>query len=239
VVIATGGHTGNVNFRRMFDLRLTEEYCNLAGMPWSNQDASGEIAAMAVGGSLWGLYNQTGEFGLHLAKPFTIGNQYNYRVRWMPGSKVFHRARASGLPVSDWQNVITVNMIGQRFFDETEGNFTANNYNQIKDYKYGSYLNGKNLAYRPTNWVNAAMAGIGDGYNGGGPVWAIFDADAVAREMWTPTPPQVDTDTGFFFSGNTIVELAAKIVMKYPVLWRKHTKAQNQRLGLDGLRCGA
>ena len=26
VVIATGGHTGNVNFRRMFDPRLTEEY---------------------------------------------------------------------------------------------------------------------------------------------------------------------------------------------------------------------
>ena len=26
IVIATGGHTGNVNFRRMFDPRLTEEY---------------------------------------------------------------------------------------------------------------------------------------------------------------------------------------------------------------------
>ena len=33
VIIATGGHTGNVNFRRMFDPRLTEEYCGLAGMP--------------------------------------------------------------------------------------------------------------------------------------------------------------------------------------------------------------
>ena len=63
VIIATGGSTGNVNFRRMFDPRLTEEYCGLAGMPWSDQDASGEIAAMAVGASLWGLYNQTGEFG--------------------------------------------------------------------------------------------------------------------------------------------------------------------------------
>jgi hypothetical protein len=54
VIIATGGSTGNVNFRRMFDPRLTEEYCGLAGMPWSNQDASGEIAAMAIGASLWG-----------------------------------------------------------------------------------------------------------------------------------------------------------------------------------------
>ena len=27
VILATGGSTGNVNFRRMFDPRLTEEYC--------------------------------------------------------------------------------------------------------------------------------------------------------------------------------------------------------------------
>ena len=31
VIIATGGSTGNVNFRRMFDPRLTEEYCGLVG----------------------------------------------------------------------------------------------------------------------------------------------------------------------------------------------------------------
>src|SRR3984885_16029629 len=48
VIIGTGGSTGNVNFRRMFDPRLTEEYCGLAGMPWSDQDASGELAAMNI-----------------------------------------------------------------------------------------------------------------------------------------------------------------------------------------------
>ena len=101
VIIATGGSTGNVNFRQMFDPRLTEEYCGLSGMPWSDQDASGEIAAMAIGASLWGLYNQTGEFGTALTKAGTIGCQYNYRnLRWMPGSPVFKLARASGLPVS-------------------------------------------------------------------------------------------------------------------------------------------
>ena len=36
------------------------------------------------------------------------------------------------------------------------------------------------------------MAGIGDGHNGGGPIWAIFDADAVEREKWDPKPPNVD-----------------------------------------------
>ena len=68
VIIGTGGSTGNVNFRRMFDPRLTEEYCGLAGMPWSDQDASGELAAMAIGASLWGFYNQIGEFGSNVTK---------------------------------------------------------------------------------------------------------------------------------------------------------------------------
>ena len=62
----------------MFDPRLTEEYCGLAGMPWSDQDASGELAAMAIGASLWGCFNQTGEFGSGITKPGSIGCQYGY-----------------------------------------------------------------------------------------------------------------------------------------------------------------
>jgi hypothetical protein len=81
----------------MFDPRLTEEYCGLAGMPWSDQDASRELAPMAIGGALWGLYNQTGEFEANLTKPGSIGCQYNYRnFQWMPGSRVFDHA---GRPV--------------------------------------------------------------------------------------------------------------------------------------------
>ncbi len=216
VIIATGGSTGNVNFRRMFDPRLTEEYCGLPGMPWSDQDASGEIAAMEIGASLWGLYNQTGEFGPNIAKAGMVGCQYNYRnLRWMPGSRVFGRVRASGLPVSDWQNVILVNMLGRRFYDETEGQFTANGARQVDPYVPGSYLNAVNIKYKPNNFLNAALAGIGDGKNGGGPIWAIFDADGAAREKWNPTPPYVDIDAGFFFAANTIEELAAKVKMKY------------------------
>jgi len=216
VIIATGGSTGNVNFRRMFDPRLTEEYCGLGGMPWSDQDASGELAAMAVGASLWGLYNQTGEFGIKLTKPAAIGTQYGYgNLRWQPGSPVFERARATGLSVYNWQDVITVNMLGKRFYDETGRGFTANDYNSIEPYTQGSYLNAENIAYKPNNWINAAMAGIGDGHNGGGPIWAIFDADAVTRENWVPTPPNVDVAGGFFFSADTLADLARKIVMKY------------------------
>lgn len=220
VIIGTGGSTGNVNFRRMFDPRITEEYCGLAGMPWSDQDASGELAAMAIGASLWGLYNQTGEFGSNFNKPGAIGSQYNYFVgpagiQWMPGSPVFDRARASGLVMQNWQDVITVNMLGKRFYDETGQAFTSNDWGVIKSYTPNSYLNAQNIAYKPNNWLNAAMAGIGDGHNGGGPIWAIFDADAVVREKWNPVPPNVDTAAGFFFSADTVADLARKIMMKY------------------------
>jgi succinate dehydrogenase/fumarate reductase flavoprotein subunit len=216
VIIATGGSTGNVNFRRMFDPRLTEEYCGLSGMPWSNQDASGELAAMAVGASLWGLYNQTGEFGYPITKAGSIGTQYGYRnLRWMPGSEVFHLARASGLLVRNWQDVILVNMLGNRFYDETGNQFTANNFKSIDPYVQSSYLNAKNAKYSPNNFINAALAGVGDGHNGGGPIWAIFDADAVAREQWTPLPPHVDFDGGFFFQAGSLTELAKKIIMRH------------------------
>jgi hypothetical protein len=133
----------------------------------------------------------------------------------MPGSPVFDRARATGLRVANWQDLILVNMLGKRFYDETGGQYIANNYNSLDPYVQGSWLNAKNLNWNPNNFLNAALAGIDDGNNGGGPVWAIFDADAVAREEWTPTPPYVDIAAGFFFSANRLADLAEKIVMNY------------------------
>jgi len=45
-------------------------------------------------------------------------------------------------------------------------------------------------------------------------MWAIFDADAVQREGWKVTPPHVDPE-GYFFSANTLPELAAAIRNEY------------------------
>ncbi len=216
VILATGGSTSNVNFRRMFDPRLTEEYCGVAGTPWSYQDASGELAGLAVGAALWGLANNTGEFGSKVTKPGNIGTQYGYvNLRWYPGSEVFDKVRGTGLRVTNWQDVITVNMIGQRFYDETGPQFGANDYRDIDPYVPGSWRNAKNIRWDARNWLNAAMAGIGDGQNGGGPIWAIFDSDAVAREKWNPKAPDVDFAGGFFFQADSIGELAAKIKMQY------------------------
>jgi len=184
-------------------------------MPWSDQDASGELAAMAIGASLWGLFNFTGEFGSGVTKPSAIGCQYNYtNVRWHPSSEVFGKARAIGLKVADWQNVILVNLLGKRFYDERGPQFSYSSYMSVNPYEPYSYLNAENIDYNPNNFINAALAGIGDGHNGGGPIWAIFDADAVAREKWQPAPPYADCDAGFFFTADTIGELAQSIVMQ-------------------------
>ena len=193
-----------------------KEYCGVAGEPYSVQDASGELSAMAIGASLWGGFNQTGEFGSAITKPGRIGCQYGYvNLAWEPTSPLFPSVRATGLAVKDYQNVILVNQAGLRFYDETEGAHTANNFGAVKDYVPGSYLNAANIKYKPTNFLNAALAGTGEAVNGGGPIWAIFDADAVRREEWTVTPPYVDRAEGFFFSGETVAQLAQAIVNKY------------------------
>src|ERR1700720_4865720 len=106
-------------------------------------------------------------------------------------------------------------MLGNRFYDETGNQFTTNNFKSIDPYVQSSYLNAKNAKYSPNNFINAALAGIGAGHNGGGPILAIFDADAVAREQWRPTTPHVDIGAGFFFAADTLAELARKIVMNY------------------------
>ncbi len=185
VLVATGGSTSNVNLRRTFDPRLTEEY-QVAGEPWSRQSGDGEIAAMAVGASLWGTANQTVEEGIAISKTRHIGCQWGYSsLIWQPDSRIFDLARASGLPVTDWQDVILVNQTGRRFWSETDARY---------------------------DFFAAAMADTGDGAkrNGGGPIWAVFDQDAVDREEWEPQPPNVDRD-GFFFTADTIAELARAI----------------------------
>ena len=200
VIIGTGGSTGNVNFRRIFDPRLTEEYCGLSGEPFSVQDASGELAAMAVGASLWGAANYSGEFGWVVTKPGRIGCQYGYvNLAWMPGSPVFDKARAMGLRVEDWQDVILVNQAGKRFYDETGAQPGANSYNAVPDYVPGSWRNAANVTYAP-----AQLPQRGDGRYRRAAQRRRTDlgdlrlAGPLQRESWTPEPPHVDIADGLF-----------------------------------------
>ena len=169
VLVATGGSTSNVTLRRTFDPRLTEEY-QVAGEPWSRQSGDGELAAMAVGASLWGTANQTVEEGIAISKTRHIGCQWGYNsLIWQPDARIFDLARASGLTVADWHDVILVNQTGRRFWNEVDARY---------------------------DFFAAAMAWNGDEnkLNGGGPIWAVFDQDGVEREEWDPRPPNVDLD---------------------------------------------
>src|SRR6266853_1423937 len=195
VILGTGGHTSNVNFRRIFDPRLTEEY-QVVGEPYSRQTGDGEIAALQVGASLWGVANQTVETKARshiFEKPYVIGNQYGYpqgggrRNENLKNSPEAGLARAIGLQVADYQNLIQVNQVGQRFVNEAATGF---------------------------DWWNPCLEWNRGKGEGGGPIWAIFDADGAKREGWTCAPPFVDPD-GWFFSANTLAELAPRIGGKY------------------------
>ena len=127
-------------------------------------------------------------------KPGVIGTRYGYpsprgghAIPGLPASPLFSRMRAIGLDVKDYHDLIHVNQVGLRFVNETVTGFA---------------------------WHNPCMALNGGTGNGGGPIWAIFDADGAKREGWVCEPPHVDPD-GWFFSGNTLAELAGRIVNQY------------------------
>jgi urocanate reductase len=201
VILATGGHGGNVELRRVFDPRLTAEY-QAHGEDLAPHNGDGEIAAMEVGASLWATANQTNQAGAAINKG-RIGVKNNYiRGRFTPESPNFFRARASGQTVHDWQNVILVKENGKRFWDETKENY---------------------------DYHAAAMEWSGDPnkLNGGGPIWAIFDANAVVREKWKTETPVVDRVGGYFFSAATLVELAKQLT-RNEYQWRAMPEATLQ-----------
>lgn len=195
IIIATGGHSANVNLRRIFDPRLTEEYACMCE-PYAFQNGDSEIAAMQIGASLWGAANQTIDRTVrlwYLEKARQIGCKYlTSGDAELVKSPIFHLLKATGLPVGTsggvvkveaHEGVIHVNQAGKRFVDETAAELA---------------------------WLNPALSLNGGTGNGGGPIWAIFDAETAKRRNWICQPPYVDPD-GYFFSGGTLEELARRI----------------------------
>jgi succinate dehydrogenase/fumarate reductase flavoprotein subunit len=198
VIGCTGGCSSNVFIRTIYDPRLTEEY-NAGGEPWTLQSGDTEQMGMAIGASLGATSNDRTEALVHLIKANWIGCRDGY-VRWSPKSPRFAQAGASGLAVVDYQDVILVNMLGRRF------------HNEIVSRDRSSPVSGRATFDYVADALGSAVI---DGPHGkervGGPIWSIFDADAATREKWDLQAPFVDVARGYFFSGDTLAELAAKV----------------------------
>ena len=194
IILCCGGHGNNVELRRIFDPRLTAEY-HWHGQVVAPANGDGARLAMGLGASLWATANQTAEAGAAFDKG-RLGTQDNYtRGRISPESPVFFRARATGQNVADWQDVILVKENARRFYNELDSTYAG--------------------------YFAHAMAWSGDPakLNGGGPIWAIFDSAAVKREKWSTEPPFVDREGGYFFSGDTLEEVASQL-QRNPHQWR-------------------
>ncbi|HUJ26499.1 MAG TPA: FAD-binding protein [Myxococcales bacterium] len=196
VFVATGGASSNVALRKVFDMRMCDVY-QVGGEPYSYQTGDGILLSQKIGASLYATGNETsgdtqGTGGAQITKPGWIGCQYGYgSIHFVSTSPVYPFARAGGLGSVNYQNGFQVNMVGQRFVDETAGSYT---------------------------WVDAAMqpnAGSKPPDFSAGPVWFIFDANAVVKQGWTLAG---NTDPAFFFTANDMAGLAAQInTNKYQV----------------------
>ena len=128
------------------DVRLTEEY-QAENSEWTERTGDGEIAAMEIGAALGATACQTTQDDNLITKG-RMGKKSNGTITELyPTSPHFFRARALGLVVKDYQDVILVKENGLRFYDETA---------PTRDYEFYA----------------AALAWTGDPrkFNGGGPI---------------------------------------------------------------------
>lgn len=201
VIVATGGSTGNLEFRTMYDPRLGPEYDGLAGMPFSDQDASGEIAAMRVGASLTSL-GVTATPSVQICTPRRFGTRYGYGGGFNEKSKVWPLVVNSGI-IPDFESLIVVNMLGQRV-----GNEDQYNAGHMRPDRYEFFKNSMTS-------VVIDPEGDGNAQTYGGPLWAIFDQDSVEKNGWTMDQDTVDFENGYAFKADTLEELAEAVVNKY------------------------
>jgi hypothetical protein len=229
VVLACGGHAGNPEVRSMFHPGLRERAfptSGLAALGPRVQDASALKAGLKVGANLAGMHQN-----LILSLSYHISSRLGTRDAYtpmMPGHPTFGFRGSCGIGIgtAGFEELIAVNQVGKRFFNEvrlparTGGN----------RYPGDGSTPGRGLDHKPHDWRNCRHEWIRQTYdydhgieaalaiNEGstapdytpGPLWAIFDQAAVERTGWQLRYPYV-ADNGYFFKGDTIEELAAKI----------------------------
>jgi FAD binding domain len=235
VILASGGHAGNPQVRSMFYPAMREPAFPTSGMALQGpggQDASAMIAALKVGANLAGMQqNLSYPTTFHIATRLGTRDAY---TDMMPGHPTFVFRGSAGLGVGNagFEEFIAVNQVGKRFFNEVRlpkrpgGN----------RYPGDGAAPGQGLEHKPRDWRNCAAEWIKQSYNYdhgldaaiainegskaphyySGPLWAIFDQDAVDRTGWEIRYPFVNESNGYYFKADTIAELTRKIEAGHP-----------------------
>jgi hypothetical protein len=232
IVIGAGGHGANPQFRSMFYPAWREPAFVSSG--WAllgprGQDASGIIAGMRVGANLAGMQQNLGyDSTFHFPGVLATRDPY---TDMLPGHPTFSFRGSTGvlLGADSFQHLIVVNQVGKRFFNEMlvtrrqggawfparpETGQPKRGLEHVQlDWRNASVENIR-ATYAEPNSIHAALA-MNEGSTApdylSGPIWAIFDRAAVERDKWNIDPPFTSPTNGFFFSADTIEELAAKI----------------------------
>ena len=232
IIIGAGGHVGNPEFRSMFYPGWREPAFVSSG--WAllgarGQDASGIVAGMRVGANLAGM-QQNLSYGSTFHIPGNLATRDPY-TDMLPGHPTFSLRGSTGIKLGgeSFQHLIVVNQVGKRFFNEllvteraggaafpagpSKGQPRSGLDHVQMDWRNASAENIRET-YSEPNSIHAALA-MNEGSKApdyfSGPIWAIFDRAAVERDGWNIDPPFTSPDNGFFFSADTIEDLAAKI----------------------------
>ena len=232
IIIGAGGHGANPQFRSMFYPAFREPAFVSSG--WAllgprGQDASGIIAGMRIGANLAGM-QQNLSYAATFHIPGNLATRDPY-TDMLPGHPTFSFRGSTGmnLPDASFQHLIVVNQVGKRFFNEMlittrqggaafpadprKGQPKSGLDHVQMDWRNASAANIK-ATYREPNSIHAALA-MNEGSKApdyfSGPIWTIFDRAAVERDKWKIDPPFTSPTNGFFFSADTLAELAAKI----------------------------
>lgn len=228
VILASGGHAGNPQVRSMFYPALREPAFPTSGFALQGphgQDASALTAGLRVGANLAGMQQNLTGLTFHVST--RLGTRDAYTTMF-PGHPTFGYRGSAGVNVGSagFEEFIAVNQVGKRFFNEI----------RLPQRSGGGQYPGRGvvpnpgLEHTPGDWRNADAVWVGGRYSypGGidaalainegseppdyysGPLWAIFDQDAVERAGWSLQFPYV-ADNGYYFQADTIEELARRI----------------------------
>jgi len=229
VVLASGGHGGNPEVRSMFYPAMREPAFPTSGLALQGphgQDASALKAGLRVGANLAGM-QQNLSYGTTFHLATSLGTRDAYTAM-MPGHPTFGFRGSSGINVGNagFEEFIAVNQVGKRFFSEVRLPVRPG----LNRYPGDGGAPGQGMKHTPLDWRNCRKEWVREmyDYNHGldaalalnegsqapdyysGPLWAIFDQDAVDRTGWELRFPYV-SDNGYFFKADTIGDLAVKI----------------------------